>query len=63
MTQPASSGNFIPADQASAINPSDSVEDALEQFLAPYFSSQEAGKIQRGLEKVRWQLRDCERDN
>lgn len=28
------------------------MEDALEKFLAPYFSSQEAAKIQRQLEKV-----------
>ncbi|GMF16658.1 unnamed protein product [Phytophthora fragariaefolia] len=52
VAQPASSGIFIPAGQESAIQPTDSAEDALEKFLAPYFSSQEAAKIQRQLEKV-----------
>lgn len=32
--------------------PTDSVGDALEKFLAAYFSSQEAAKIQQQLEKV-----------
>ncbi|KAF4036172.1 hypothetical protein GN244_ATG11814 [Phytophthora infestans] len=51
-TQPTSSGIFIPAGQESVIQPSDSVEDALEKFLSPYFSSNEAAKIQQQLEKA-----------
>ncbi|KAG6599663.1 D-2-hydroxyglutarate dehydrogenase, mitochondrial precursor [Phytophthora cinnamomi] len=50
--QTASSGIFIPAGKESAIQPTDSAEDALEKFLTPYFSSQEAAKIQRQLEKA-----------
>ncbi|KAL4111479.1 hypothetical protein PRIC1_003157 [Phytophthora ramorum] len=50
--QPASSGIFLPAGQESVIKATDSVEDALEKFLAPYFSSQEAAKIQRELNKA-----------
>ncbi|KAG1698979.1 hypothetical protein DVH05_014352 [Phytophthora capsici] len=49
--QPASSGIFIPEGQ-SDINPTDSAEDALEKFLAPYFSSNETAKIQQQLEKT-----------
>ncbi|ETI45088.1 hypothetical protein F441_10204 [Phytophthora nicotianae CJ01A1] len=51
-TQPASSGIFIPAGQESDIKPTDSVEEALEKFLAPYFSSNETAKIQQQLEKA-----------
>ncbi|CAH0481552.1 unnamed protein product [Peronospora belbahrii] len=51
-TKPVSSGIFIPAESDCDINPLDSVEDALEKFLAPYFSSQEAAKIQQQLEKT-----------
>ncbi|OWZ07503.1 hypothetical protein PHMEG_00020095 [Phytophthora megakarya] len=50
--QPASSGIFIPTGQDSDIKATDSVEDALEKFLAPYFSAQETLKIQQQLEKV-----------
>ncbi|POM66361.1 Hypothetical protein PHPALM_17787 [Phytophthora palmivora] len=50
--QPVSSGIFIPAGQEREIQPTDSMEDALEKFLAPYFSSQETDKIQQQLEKV-----------
>ncbi|KAG7381593.1 hypothetical protein PHYBOEH_010866 [Phytophthora boehmeriae] len=50
--QPASSGIFIPADQASYIDANDSMDDALEKFLAPYFSSQETASLQRELEQA-----------
>ncbi|KAE8962918.1 hypothetical protein PR003_g30669 [Phytophthora rubi] len=51
-TQSASSGIFIPTGQESDIKPTDSMEDAMEKFLSPYFSSHEAAKIQRQLEKA-----------
>ncbi|CAI5734525.1 unnamed protein product [Peronospora destructor] len=51
-TDPASSGIFIPAGRDCDITSLDSVEDALEKFLAPYFSSQETSKIQQQLEKT-----------
>ncbi|KAG7392181.1 hypothetical protein PHYPSEUDO_001904 [Phytophthora pseudosyringae] len=50
--EPSSSGIFIPVGQESDIKSTDSVEDALEKFLSPFFSSNEASKIQQQLEKT-----------
>ena len=47
------SGTFMLPGQDRAIKDTDLVEDALEKFLAPCFSSQEVAKIQHELEKVR----------
>ncbi|CEG37859.1 uncharacterized protein PHALS_05910 [Plasmopara halstedii] len=50
--QPLSSGIFIPAGQESVILPTDTVEEAIEKFLAPCFASNETTKIQKEFEKT-----------
>lgn len=51
-TQPASSGIFLTTGQESKIELTDSLEDAIEKFLAPYFSSSETAKVHQELEKL-----------